>query len=248
MYFLDTTPAVGGLTGVHKRFFTNIWVFFLRKPMETLPPTLPKLLDQLKAEFDVLELPALYDFLEYIIQLHSHGETEHFIADCNGLLERLDSPYRLVAHHLALVTDPLEREMIETVRHRLNHHNLTAVRQHLMAGLTHLSHPAASDYHLSVQASTSAVAGMIKILTGKEITLGQALNDLEVPLHLNRTLVNGLTSLHGYAHTSNGTTHALLDDPHCGPEEARYMLVASSAFINYLIEKALVAGIRFQTG
>ena len=45
---------------------------------------------------------------------------------------------------------------------------------------------------------------------------------------------------------SSGIRHALMDESTCDFDDAKFMLVSSSAFINYLISKAQKAGIEIK--
>ncbi len=50
-------------------------------------------------------------------------------------------------------------------------------------------------------------------------------------------------SLYTYTNDADGIRHALKDAPDVALEDATFMLVTCSAFINYMIEKARKAGI-----
>ncbi len=51
---------------------------------------------------------------------------------------------------------------------------------------------------------------------------------------LNRAFSN----LYGYTSGGDGIRHALLDEPNLDFEDAKFMIVSCSGFINYLISKA----------
>jgi hypothetical protein len=44
--------------------------------------------------------------------------------------------------------------------------------------------------------------------------------------------------LYGYTSDTHGIRHALKDDSQPNAEDAKFMLVSCSAFVNYLVEKA----------
>jgi len=54
---------------------------------------------------------------------------------------------------------------------------------------------------------------------------------------MHHALIKGFSSLYGYTSEADGIRHALLEEPHVGFDEAKYMLVSCSAFVNYLIAK-----------
>ena len=62
-------------------------------------------------------------------------------------------------------------------------------------------------------------------------------------IKLHGALTSAFTKLSGYTSDESGIRHALLDEPDISYEDAKFMLVACSAFINYLMVKASKAGI-----
>ena len=52
-------------------------------------------------------------------------------------------------------------------------------------------------------------------------------------------------AIYGYTSDADGIRHAMIDDSKCDFEDAKYMLVSCSAFVNYLIMKATKAGVVF---
>jgi hypothetical protein len=68
------------------------------------------------------------------------------------------------------------------------------------------------------------------------------LKKLQVGLH--PALEKAFLSLYGYSSDEDGIRHPILDDPSSvGFDEAKFMLVACSAFVNFLIAKAGAAGL-----
>ena len=76
-------------------------------------------------------------------------------------------------------------------------------------------------------------------MTGDEkATLGKAIKKLEeagVPVH--GALKTAFLKLYGYTSDEGGIRHALSEQSTVGQEDARFMLVACSAFVNYLAVK-----------
>lgn len=62
---------------------------------------------------------------------------------------------------------------------------------------------------------------------------------------IHPALKKGFSNIYGYTSDASGIRHALLDEPNLDFENAKYMLVSCSAFINYLASKAAKAGITF---
>jgi len=94
----------------------------------------------------------------------------------------------------------------------------------------------------------SAVEAICILLTGqKKATLGQALKLLKQnKIEIHPALEKSFSNLYGYTSDADGIRHALLEDPNLDFEDAKFMLVSCSAFVNYLIEKAAKAGIKIE--
>ena len=75
------------------------------------------------------------------------------------------------------------------------------------------------------------------ILGTKKSTLGAALNELEKNgVKIHGAMKNAFSSLYGYTSDKSGIRHNLGVDENTTFEEAKYMLVSCSAFLNYLIQ------------
>ena len=115
------------------------------------------------------------------------------------------------------------------------------IKMHLNSALEKYAQRPIGDYRNSIKESISAVEAFCREKTG-ENTLGKALKQLEskgivIPLLLK----SAFEKLYAYTnHEDTGIRHALMDDEgNYTPttEEALFMLVSCSAFINYLGRK-----------
>jgi hypothetical protein len=85
----------------------------------------------------------------------------------------------------------------------------------------------------------SAVEATAQLLTGdSKATLGSALAVLEKRGHIHGALKQSLSSLYGYSSDADGIRHAMLEESILSFTDAKFMLVACTAFINYLLSKA----------
>jgi hypothetical protein len=75
-------------------------------------------------------------------------------------------------------------------------------------------------------------------------TLGPAIKALEPKLSMHKDLKEAFHKLYGFTSDAHGIRHALLDEPDLGVEDALFMLVSCSAFVNYLTAKASKAGLK----
>ncbi|MBP3664562.1 MAG: hypothetical protein J6J03_05305, partial [Tyzzerella sp.] len=87
--------------------------------------------------------------------------------------------------------------------------------------------------------SISAVEALCCIITNdKRATLGDALKKLESKgIKLHKALQSAMSSLYGYTSDEGGIRHGSIDFAGASSEDAKYMLISCSAFVNYLIEK-----------
>ncbi|MBI5164037.1 MAG: hypothetical protein HY985_09055 [Magnetospirillum sp.] len=110
------------------------------------------------------------------------------------------------------------------------------VASHLATALGLLSDRKNPDYRNSIKESISAVeASCCHITSDKKASLGQALKKLEgegVAIH--EALKGAFEKLYGYTSNANGIRHALLAEPTLDFEDAKFMLVVCSAFVNLL--------------
>ena len=115
------------------------------------------------------------------------------------------------------------------------------IRMHLSRALELYAQRPEGDYRNSIKESISAVEVYCREKTG-ENTLGKALNKLEQSgLVIPAVLKQAFDKLYAYTNQpDSGIRHALMDDSGAytpQAEEALFMLVSCSAFINYLVKK-----------
>jgi hypothetical protein len=121
---------------------------------------------------------------------------------------------------------------------------LKGVHKHLESALEKLSDRKNPDYRNSIKESISAVESLCIIISkNPKASLGQALKAIEDKVGLHQALKQGFEKIYGYTSNEGGIRHAMIDESTCDFDDAKYMLVSCSAFINYLIMKASKAGL-----
>ncbi len=154
----------------------------------------------------------------------------------NECLKREYVGYRFIDGQLTPISDDIE---IETINQALGC-AYEAVYIHLSKANKLLSDRDTPDYENSIKESISAVEALCEILTGikgREATLGRMLKKLEdSDVEIHAGLKSAFNTLYGYTSDANGIRHAGdIGGPASTFDEAKYMLVSCSAFINYLI-------------
>ena len=114
-----------------------------------------------------------------------------------------------------------------------------SARTHIRKAVDSFSNRKAPDYENTIKDSISAVEAMCCIITeNPKATLGDALKKLEGKgIKLHKALQSAMSSLYGYTSDEGGIRHGSIDFAGASSEDAKYMLISCSAFVNYLIEK-----------
>lgn len=224
-----------------KRFYEGLWKDFYNLPLDEIPRTRFGIDDVLlkkyiKKWFCDAEWYFIFDFLEYLPLCHyKFGDT--FIEKINDALRMEVSAYRFIDRVITQInTEEEVQEITQSIETTTDRHS---VNQHLRTALEMLSDRNVPDYRNSIKESVSAVEAYCRILIGEEkSTLGKALAIIEKKHGLHGSLKTAFTALYGYTSDAGGIRHAILeDDITITFEDAKFMLVSCSAFINYLSSK-----------
>lgn len=187
------------------------------------------------------------DLIEFTIDYLRSLDSKHdplsrqvstaFITRLNSEFKRLNFAYRIVDDRIVEITSDEEIKSIDTALAESD----TKVKEHLSRALEHYAKRPEGDYRNSIKESISAVEAYCRERTGKN-TLGDAIKALKnTGITLHPLLETSLTKLYAYTNQPDtGIRHSLMDDSEGytpGADEALFMLVACSAFINYLRKK-----------
>lgn len=222
-----------------------MWVNFFKYPLDTLNNHWPDAKNKIRMRFFEFKWYEVYNFIEFIANNYPDSDSKHFIDACNNVLEKELSAYRFVGTNIAEITSGQEINEIENaVENSPNN-----IRDHLKRALGLLSDKKEPDYRNSIKESISSVEAICRQISGNDkATLGNALDIIEKSgeISMHPALKGAFSKLYGYASTDDGIRHALIDKDKSNLEDARFMLIACSAFINYLTVKADKAGIKLE--
>ena len=231
------SPRISHSPDTRHVMYANLWSDFFKLPLDNFDQRFPGgLLERLKALFFKGQWFEVYDVIEFIVMADPIAwRAEQFRYLVNSCLEGEMSAYRFVGEHVAPITDQLELGEIETALAG----DSRAVSSQLEQALQYLSDRQSPDYRNSIKESISAVESEVRSTLGKEKgTLGQLLPELQKGLSLHPALTEAFSKLYGYTSDEGGIRHAsqaLMDDSRTVTfEEAKFMLVACSAFVNYV--------------
>lgn len=152
----------------------------------------------------------------------------------NRLFEKENVGYRFLAGQIVPITDEHELDAVE----QACNNPIEGCRKQIQKAVFFLSDRQHPDYKNSIKESISAVESICQVIVGDEkATLGAALKHIEdngVVIH--PSLKSAFSKLYGYTTDQGGIRHAEgLTESNVTFEEAKFMLVSCSAFINYLI-------------
>ncbi|MCM1468110.1 MAG: hypothetical protein NC086_08180 [Alistipes sp.] len=173
---------------------------------------------------------------EYYDDYHKKYTKKSIYEVVNTYFEREYIGYRFVDEIIVPISDMYE---INALKEALDN-KYQPVHEHISKANKLLADREKPDYENSIKESISAVEAICEIITGikgKEATLGKMLKKMEESgIEIHSGLKAAFNILYGYTSDANGIRHAGdIGGPSSSFEEAKFMLVSCSAFINYLI-------------
>ena len=190
---------------------------------------------EFRNRFDGSNWYEVYDFLEFVgINCPSMSQSP-FMEACNVTLERERAAYRFVGGRIAPITNDLE---IETIDSAIEDREEPAT--HLRDALKQLSDRKTPNYRNSIKEAISAVESQARItMRDEKATLGPLLIKLERERGLPKPLKEAFSKLYGYTSGPSGIRHGLVSEgTEVGFDLAKFMLVACSAFVNFIAASA----------
>lgn len=212
----------------------RLWFYYFNNDMDSLPPFAEQYsatsYDYLKNYFMTCEWYGVFNLLESIAADDTSllGKDER--AWVNRTLETHNSAYRFVDEQIVEITSAEEIVAVESALASTQ----GPARDHIDAALKMLSDKEDRDYRNSVKESISAVEATVREITGSSsITLGAGLKEI---VNCHPALLQGFQKIYGYTSDESGIRHSLTDQAETTHAEAKFMLVACSAIISYLID------------
>lgn len=224
-------------------FYKKLWKKFFNLPLNKMPQAKweevsdPLCLKFIHTWFYSKPWFEVYDFIEFLINSGDFAFRSNFIEECNEALKIEVSGYRIVDKRIIRITTEEEVQAIENAIEFTD--DMRSVNTHLKSSLDFLANRTDPDYRNSIKESISSVEAYCKIIIQDDkITLGKALAIIEKEYGLHGSLKTAFNALYGYTSDAGGIRHAMLEkDCEIDFEDAKFMLVICSAFINYLISK-----------
>ncbi|MEQ9905033.1 AbiJ-NTD4 domain-containing protein [Pectobacterium aroidearum] len=247
IYVLDTWQGSLDCASTLNTLSEEIWISFLKMPLDVYPGFLSNRRSNRKDVCEYLrdivfkdEWYDVYDLVEFILKNLPDDWTPALIRALNIVLETENAAYRIIEKEFVEITDSQE---IEAVEDSITNGS-QSTKLHIQRALGLLSDRKQPDYRNSIKESISAVESACNAISGDEKgTLGKSLKQIETSIGLHPSLKNAFSSLYGYTSDSGGIRHALTDESaHPSFSDAKFMLVACSAFCNFLWTKIAEKG------
>lgn len=194
-----------------------------------------------KSDYDevltLIEAVAQYIESYYLKTSFSHYTRDESIYELfNDCFQEEYVGYRFIGTRISPISNDIEASEVREALHG----PYSEVNEHISKANAFIANFEKPDYENSIKESILAVETMCKEITGvtgSESSLGRALDKLEEKgVYIQPALKSAFQKIYGYSCEAKGVRHAgNIGGPNSTFEEARYMLVSCSAFVNYLI-------------
>lgn len=224
-----------------ERLVQAIWLDHFKEPVDTIP-NFESAYQTIRENFFKAEWWEVYDFIEFLIEATEEAWSANLAEVTNTFLEAENAAYRVVDQEVVEITDQNEIGAIETAIEK----GIRSVRSHIQRSLELLSDRKRHDYRNSIKEAISAVEAACQALSGNsKETLGGCLKLLKAKSPVHPALEGAFLKLYGYTSDSGGIRHALSDATEPPSfADAKFMLVACSAFTSFLWAKAAENGMK----
>ena len=227
-YGLTVLPELSG-------FLQYIWSEFWAEPADEYP-ALNEMMGRLKTGFLDGDWFFPFDILELAFALEGHVGF-HQTRLRESVIRHLDqesSAYILIGDNFVERMTEVEAQSVETALSSED----DAVRTHFGEALKKLSDRQNPDYRNSIKESISAVECVCKKLIGDQgADLNRALQKLNARKPFHPAFKQSLEKLYAWTSDESGIRHSIKDAPTVTKADAQFMLVACSAFVNYLFAR-----------
>ena len=226
----------------YRSIFKTIWIHFFKEALDDFPDYDHQTISYTKNQIENGKWYRVYEFFEFIFSnikssnLYSVADLKSYI---NVKLKENHSGYSLTGNKFIPIINEVEINELKLTQENAKVYKLSGVQEHLNRAIELISLKPKPDVHNCIKESISMVEGISRLIEPTENTLGKALNKLSQNQKISNTLKIGFEKLYAYSNGKNGIRHALMDEESFVDfEDAKFFLIACSAFTNYLIEKA----------
>lgn len=235
----DFIKDVDGPSYPSKVFMECVFEYWWKLPFDIIPDKYWDRHHMFREQYNKFKWYQVYDTLEFIVfsggRYRWESIVKKFTTNINDVLERERSGYRMID---GLITPITNENEIASIKEAIEENLLDTAKTHIQEALNMLSDREHPDYRNSIKESISAVEAVCRYITN-ESTLDKALPKLKNKgIIIPDMLEDGMKKIYYFTNGEAGIRHALMDEStNIDFEEAKYMLVVCSAFVNYLKAK-----------
>ncbi|MBT1671827.1 AbiJ-NTD4 domain-containing protein [Curtobacterium flaccumfaciens] len=185
--------------------------------------------------FEALDCIEAYGkYLHRFSNQYTYEVPDAFDGLLNATLEQYLVGYRLVGRELVPLGDDVSAAAVTDALDLTA--KLAGARNHLIRATELLADRQTPDYPNAIKEAISAVESVVATVTGQG-TLGAGLKKLKAAgIELHPALESAWSKMYGWTSDAQGIRHAAIDETDADQSLAKYMLVACSAFVSYVIE------------
>ncbi|MBR1278986.1 AbiJ-NTD4 domain-containing protein [Bradyrhizobium sp. AUGA SZCCT0283] len=217
-----------------ERVVRGIYVNVLKETSDEIPLTSPRVMERLKGWFYGAEWYDVYNLLEFLLSLE---ESSGFARRVSFFLGREKSGYRIIENKFVPITDPVEIREVAAAASLPS--RFSAAREHIQTAIVLFSRKPQPDYRNSIKESISAVESIARVIADNpKATLGDALKVINDKIPMHPALKDAMSKLYGYTSDEGGIRHSLTEASNIDEAEAKFMIVACSAFVNFCVQRS----------
>lgn len=217
-----------------KRYMKETYVDFFKRPADEVPYGHEKGIKAVRSFFFSAKWWQVYNFIEFLLQAF---KSDQFAQRVSFFLEREKSGYRIVNGQLVSITDAVELAAVSEAASLEG--AFLGAREHIQSAIALFSRKPEPDFRNCIKEAISAVEAVARVVTeNSKATLGDALKSISAKMPIHPALRDAMGKLYGYTSDEGGIRHSLLQESNIDEAEAKFMLVACSAFVNFCIQRS----------
>lgn len=217
-----------------ERAVRGIYVNVFKETSDEIPVTTRKVMDRLKEWFYGARWYEVYNFLEFLLSIEQNPV---FARRVSFFLTREKSGYRIVENKFVPITDPVEIREIASAASLPS--RFSAAREHIQTAIDLFARKPQADYRNSIKESISAVESVVRVIANNpKATLGDALKVMNDRSPMHPAFKEAMSKLYGYTSDEGGIRHSLTEASNVDEAEAKFMIVACSAFVNFCVQRS----------
>jgi AbiJ N-terminal domain 4 len=217
-----------------KTYMRRMYVDFFKVSADQVPHGHGDGIQSVRSHFFSASWWEVYNLIEFLLQTF---ESNEFAQRVSFFLEREKSAYRIVNWQLVSITDPVELAAVSEAASKQG--LFSGAREHIQSAITLFSRKPEPDFRNCIKEAISAVESVARVITeNPKATLGDALKLIGAKMPIHPALRDAMSKLYGYTSDEGGIRHSLLEESNIDEAEAKFMLVACSAFVNFCIQRS----------